>query len=111
MGKITYNRGTTYTLTHVYQINGVPGTTGTKLLFTVKQSVDNDITDSAAIIQKDITMSGSSNLITIAPGDVSDSASDGNYVYDIKIIDSVLGTVLADSGKFILDVTATNRLT
>lgn len=110
MGKITYNRGTDFNLGTVYQINGVNSTTGTTLLFTVKSVVDNDITDAAAILKKTITMSGATNTIPIARGDVPDTFSNGNYVYDIKVIDSVLGEQLLDSGKFTLTVTATNRL-
>ena len=110
MGKITYNRGTTFALGHVYQVNGVPATTGVTLLFTVKPAIDSDITDSTAILKKNITMTGSSNTITIIPSDIGDSIINGNYIYDIKIIDSVIGTQLADKGTFILSVSATNRL-
>lgn len=110
MGKITYNRGTTFNLGHQYQINGVNAMTGTTLLFTVKSATDNDITDAAAILKKTIAMTGPTNTITIAPGDIDDTHSNGNYIYDIKVIDSVIGTQLADSGTFKLSVTATNRL-
>lgn len=114
MGKITYNRGTTYTINFVYQKNGAPSSDGIELLFTVKQAVDNDSTDTAAVIKKNIPMSGSTASIPINPADVSDSFSDGNYVYDIKIVEAWGPPAViypGDSGKFILDVTATNRIT
>jgi hypothetical protein len=110
MGKITYNRGTTFNLGHVYQINGVNATTGTKLFFTVKAVIDDDITDALAVFKKNINMSGPNTTITILPSDIPDTVDNGNYVYDIKIQDSVLGIQLADSGKFKLTVTATNRI-
>lgn len=108
--KIIYNRGTTFNIGHVYQINGVNATTGTSLLFTVKPATDGDIADSAAIIKKTIAMTGASNMISITPADISSAQPEGQYVYDIKVIDSTLGTQLADKGIFILSVTATNRL-
>lgn len=111
MGKITYNRGTTANFGHIYQINGVEATTGETLLFTVKQSADDDVTDSEAVVKKNITMSGAENIITINPADVADTWDNGKYIYDIKVIDSVLGVQLLDSGQFTLTVTATNRYT
>lgn len=113
MGKITYNRGTTFNITHVYQKNGVPSSAGIVLLFTVKQATDGDITDSQALVKKNITMSGPTNEITLNPGDIADSWDDGDYVYDLKVVESwgpppVI--YLGDSGTFTLDVTATNRI-
>lgn len=114
MGAITYNRGTTYNITHIYQKNGVPSNDGIVLLFTVKSVVDDDITDAAALISKNITMSGSTNVIPLSPGDIADSFPDGDYVYDIKVVESWGPPAIiypADSGDFTLDVTATNRIT
>lgn len=111
MSKITYNRGTTYNITHVYKKNGVLSTDGARLLFTVKSVIDNDLTDAAAIILKNIVMSGATNVITLAPGDVGVTVDDGTYVYDIKVHETGGAIYLADSGRFILDVTATNRIT
>lgn len=113
MGKITYNRGTTFSITHIYQKNGVPSSAGLELLFTVKQATDADSTDATALIKKNISMSGSENVITIDPGDVDDSWSDGDYIYDLKVVESWGPPPViypADSGTFTLDVTATNRI-
>lgn len=110
MAKITYARGTDFSFTHVYQINGVNATTGQKLFFTVKPAVDDDVTDALAIVKKTITMTGASNAVAIAKADIDDTHDAGNYVYDIRVQDSVLGLILLQSGVFELAVTATNRL-
>jgi hypothetical protein len=111
IGKITSNRGTNFNLGTVYQINGVPATTGVTLLFTVKSEVDDDASDTTnVVVKKRITMSGSSNVIPLIPTDIGMTWDNGNYVYDIKVIDSVLGLQLADSGQFKLSVTATNSV-
>lgn len=112
--KITYNRGTTFNITHHYEKNGIPSSAGVTLLFTVKPEIDNDITDANAIIKKNVNMSGSTNVITINPADVADTVDDGPYIYDMKVIEAVgpPATIYpAGSGKFVLDVTATNRIT
>lgn len=111
--QITYNRGTTFNITHTYKKNGVPSTDGLTLMFTVKQQVDNDATDGDAIIEKNIAMSGAVNVITIDPADVSMSVEDGFYVFDLKVIEDTgppAVIYLAASGDFELDVTATNRI-
>jgi hypothetical protein len=110
MGKITYERGTRATWTHKYLVNGVAATTGTTLLFTVKKAAnDTDATDTTAIIKKNITMSGSTNVITILESDVAPTVAPGQYHYSIKVVDSVSGPLLADSGTFILNADTTNR--
>lgn len=111
MAKITYNRGTTFSFTNVYQINGIPATTGVKLFFTVKSADDDDPTDSAALVKKTLTMSGASTVITIQPTDIAMGEDDeaGDYIYDIKIQDSVLGLILVAADIFVLNVTPTNR--
>lgn len=111
MGKITYNRGTTFSITHIYQKNGAPSTDGQTLLFTAKtQESDSDDDDSTAFLVKSVAMSGSTNVITIEPDDILPSVSPGNYYYDIKVVEGANVVYLADSGKFILDATPTNRL-
>ena len=111
--QITYNRGTTFNITHTYKKNGEPSDDGLTLMFTVKEQVDNDADDSTAIIEKNITMDGAVNVITIDPADVPMSVEDGLYVFDLKVIESVgppAVIYLAGSGDFELDVTATNRI-
>lgn len=113
MAKISYNRGTTFTFTHVYQKGGIPSSDGIELFFTVKKSVDNDISDSAAILKKNITMTSSQTTVQINPGDVPDSASKGKYVADFKIVEAWgPPPVIYPGGSFDfeLDVTSTNRI-
>lgn len=111
MGVLTYNRGTTFTLTHIYQKNGAPSSDGSELLLTVKQpQYDTDATDSNAILKKTIPMSGPSNTIVINPADIADSVTPGQYYYDIKVKETGGAIYLADSGTFVLSATPTNRL-
>lgn len=109
---LTYYRGTEFTITHIYQVNGVDATTGEKLLFTIK-SVPNDssATDSTAIFQLDVPMSGATNVITIPASAIPDTVPPGLYYYDIKILDSVSGLILGATGNFNIVATPTNRLT
>lgn len=110
MGKITYERGTRATWTHKYLVNGVATNTGQTLLFTVKKVAnDTDTTDSTAIVKKSIAMSGSTNAITILESDIAPSVAPGTYYYSIKIVDTVSGPLLADSGTFVLGADPTNR--
>lgn len=111
MGLIVYERNTQYPITHVYQYNGNPSTTGQKLFFTVKKTqYDSDTTDSDAIVKKTLTIP--SNGITpfsVLAGDVEDTVPPGKYYYDLKVLDSVLGMIEADSGIFKLTAHPTNR--
>ena len=111
MGQITYPRGTSFNLTHIYQKNGVDSTDGAKLLFTVKQpQFDSDSSDAAAIIKKNITMSGATNVITIDPEDVADSVDPGDYNYDLKVIETGGSQYQVDTGTFTITAGPTNRL-
>lgn len=112
--KLTYNRGSTYTLTHNYT---APTYFGTKLIFTVKTvQNDTDATDltNAVMTPKVITMSGSSfpqtTTITIAPTDVAVTMLPSNsYFYSIKVIDSNGGEYVVSSGTFVLTAVPTNE--
>ncbi len=87
---------------------------GEKALFTVKTEIDNDITDTENDIMapKNIDMVDNSCVITISPGDVGMEHEKGsNYVWDVKVLDEDGNIYPAVSGKFSLDVTATNRIT
>jgi len=113
MAKITYQRNTTYTITHIYQKDGVLSSAGHLLLFTVKQSqYDADSSDTAAIVKKSITMSGPTNNIIINPGDIADSVPPGTYYFDLLVVESTGPPPViypAASGKFILTAQPTNR--
>lgn len=113
MGKITYTRGTTYSLTHTYT---APVFFGVTLLFTVKTvSNDSDVTDLSDVVMapKDITMSGSSfpqtTTFSINPTDVATTVAPATYFYSLKVIDSNGDEYVADSGTFILKAITTNR--
>lgn len=110
MGKITYTRGTTYTITHTYKKNGVDSTDGATLLFTVKpDEYDSTADDSTATLKKNVAMSGATNVFTIEPDDIDDSVEPGKYYYDMKVIETGGDIYLVDSGKFNLEATPTNR--
>lgn len=112
MAKLNYVRGTTYNMTFNYT-PPEGAANGATALFTVKTEVDDDITDTTnEIVKKNVAMTDNSCTIEIEPDDVSMShdASNG-YVWDIKVIDTDGNIYPAVSGKFGLDVTATNRIT
>jgi hypothetical protein len=113
MANLEYTRGTTYKFTFNYTPpTGAPD--GVTALFTVKTEIDNDPTDlvNDILVPKNVAMTDNSCVITIAPGDVGmDHDSSGGYVWDIKVLDDDGNIYPAVSGKFKLDVTATNRIT
>jgi hypothetical protein len=114
MGKIIYNRGTTYTLTHNYTAPQYPGVT---LIFTAKiVAFDADDNDSSNAIfePKVVAMSGSTfpqtTVLTINPGDVDLNIPPKGYFYSVKVIDSDGGEYITSSGVFVLEVTTTNQI-
>lgn len=113
MAQLEYVRGTTYKMTFNY--TPAPGDPdGATALFTVKSEIDNDITDlqNDILVPKNVTMTDNSCIIEIEPGDVGMAVDKGgNYVWDIKVLDADGNIYPAVSGKFKLDVTATNRIT
>lgn len=113
MANLEYVRGTTYIMTFNYTPpEGAPD--GETALFTVKTEIDNDLTDTEndILAPKNVPMTDNSCEITIEPGDVGMAHDPGrNYVWDIKVIDAGGNIYPAVSGKFKLDVTATNRIT
>lgn len=113
MADLSYVRGTTFSFTFNY--TPAPGEgDGETALFTVKTEIDNDITDleNDILVPKDISMTDNSCTVTIDPGDVGMAHDPArNYVWDIKVLDANGKIFPAVSGKFKLDVTATNRIT
>src|SRR6185295_16993052 len=113
MADLAYVRGTTFKMTFNYTPpEGAPD--GATALFTVKTEIDNDITDltNDILTPKNVAMTDNSCTITIEPGDVGMAHDPArNYVWDIKVLDAGGNIYPAVSGKFKLDVTATNRIT
>ena len=115
MGKISFDRGTTYSITFNYLRNGVATTlVGAKVRFTIKSTqYDADTADSTAIVTKNITngSSGGVATITINPSDTA-TVTPGKYYYDIKVDVTNDGTTVyeCDSGTVILGGSPTNRL-
>jgi len=113
MANLEYVRGTTYSMTFNYTpAEGAPN--GATALFTVKTEIDNDITDlqNDILVPKNVAMTDNSCVIEIEPDDVGMEHEKGrNYVWDIKVLDAEGNIYPAVSGKFKLDVTATNRIT
>lgn len=113
MATLEYTRGTSYDMTLNYT-PPVGAANGATALFTVKTEIDDDPTDTTndILAPKNIAMTNNSCVITLAPGDVGMAHDKGsNYVWDIKVIDTAGKIYPAVSGKFKLDVTATNRIT
>lgn len=106
--KITYNRGTTHTIGVNY--NNTNGVNGATVLFTVKSLPDTSTDDSTALVKKTVAMTANACTIEIAPADIADTFESGNYIYDLKVIDANSKIYLAQSGTFVLNTTATNRV-
>ena len=87
MAQLKINRGTTYTIGIVYKRNGVAETlVGATVRFTVKTAEwDTNMTDTSAVIQKNITTGDALGeaTITIDPADTASLTPD-KYYYDIK---------------------------
>lgn len=113
MVNLEYNRGTSFRFTFNYMPpEGAPA--GETALFTVKTELDNDSTDlvNDILVPKNVAMSNNSCVIELEPDDVGmEHEKGGNYVWDIKVLDADGNIYLAVSGKFKLNVTATNRIT
>lgn len=115
MANLTITRGTTYSRTVNYSVNGVPTSLiGSTVRFTIKTTeFDEDDTDSAAVLIKNVTNGtiGGVAVITINPLDTQNIVP-GNYFYDIKVDTLSTGATiyLMDSGKIKLVGTPTNRL-
>ena len=115
MAKLTINRGTTYTITFTYKVNGVATSlVGSTVRFTMKTSeYSSSTTDADASVLKNVTSGDSSGVatITINPSDTA-TLTPGKYYYDIKVdVDSDGVTVYkCDEGTITLDGSPTNRL-
>jgi len=113
MARLRINRGTTYTRTLNYSVNGVATSlVGATVRFTAKSTeYDADADDSAASISKDVT-SGDANgvaQIVLAPADTA-TLEPGKYFYDIKVQDADGNIYKVDEGTIDLDGSPTNRL-
>ncbi len=115
MAKLKINRGTTYSRTVNYKVNGVPTTlVGATVRFTMKTAeYDSSTDDSTSVVKKNVTdgTAGGVATITINPTDTN-TLTPGKYYYDIKVdVNSNGATVYKiDEGTIELDASPTNRL-
>lgn len=115
MAKLNINRGTTYSRTVNYSVNGVATTlVGATVRFTMKSSeYDADAADTTADVTKNVT-DGTADGVAIITLDPSDTATltPGKYFYDIKVDVNSDGTTVykLDEGTIKLDGSPTNRL-
>jgi hypothetical protein len=115
MAKLKVNRGTTYSRTVNYSVNGVATSlVGATVRFTMKTTeYDSDTADSTALVTKNITngTSGGVATVTLNPSDTA-TIEPGTYYYDIKVDVNSNGAVIykLDEGTIILDGSPTNRL-
>jgi hypothetical protein len=115
MGKLTVDRGTTFTIDIVYKKNGIAATlVGATIRFTVKTTeYDATVNDSTALITKNVTSHTDApnglSLITINPVDTA-TLIPGKYKYDIKVAESGGAVYKIDEGTLKLDGSPTNRL-
>lgn len=113
MARLKINRGTTYTIGIIYYRGGVATSlVGGTVRFTAKTAEsDEDATDSAAAISKDVTDGNASGeaTITINPADTA-TLTAGKYYYDIKVEEASGDIFKVDEGTIQLDASPTNRL-
>lgn len=115
MAKLKINRGTTYSRTVNYSVDGVPTSlVGSTIRFTIKSNeFDSDTTDSDALVTKNVTNGTAEGVavITLDPTDTATIEPD-TYFYDIKVdVNSDGATVYKlDEGTILLDGSPTNRL-
>ena len=113
MARLKINRGTTYTRTLNYKVDGVATTlVGATVRFTMKSSeYDSDATDTTAAIKKNVTSGDANGVanIVLAPADTA-TLEPGTYYYDIKVEDAGLNVYKVDEGTITLDGSPTNRL-
>ena len=87
--------------------------TGWTVYFTVKEAYDNDPTDSAALITKDVTShtAPTSGQTAIALTDTNTNISPGSYFYDIQAKDASGNIMTVVSGIFEVLADVTRRTT
>lgn len=114
MGKLTMDRGTTFTIGLLYKRNGVvESLVGATVRFTVKSvEYDTSVTDATATISKNVT-DGDVNgqaTITLEPADTA-TVTPGKYFYDIKVEQADGEIYKVDEGTLKIDGSPTNRIT
>jgi hypothetical protein len=115
MARLNINRGTTYSITFNYLVNGVATTlVGSTVRFTMKTAeYSTSTTDADASVLKNVTSgtSGGVATITLNPSDTA-TLSPGKYYYDIKVDVASDGVTVykCDEGTITLDASPTNRL-
>ena len=105
---ITYYRSTSFS----FEVAVTPpdGLTATNAYFTVKtDKFSSDVSDTDAILKKDLALSSNAGTITIAPNDIADSVEPATMFYSIHIKLSDGSIYPFASGKFKLVATTTNR--
>lgn len=114
MATIKINRGTTFTIGVLYKRNGVvTSLVGATVRFTMKtREFDDNVTDSDAILKKNITDGTAEGTATIEiePDDTAE-IEPRTYYYDIKVEQADGKIYKIDEGKIKLDGSPTNRLT
>lgn len=113
MGKLTIDRGTTFTIGVLYKRNGVAESlVGATVRFTVKSAeFDTSTNDSTAIITKNVTDGNAQGeaTITIDPADTA-TLVPNKYYYDIKVEQADGQIYKIDEGTIKIDGSPTNRL-
>ena len=111
--KLTINRGTTYSITFNYQVDGVATSlVGSTVFFTVKSvAYDTDATDSSAVISKTITDGTSGGVATITLTATDTYLTPGTYFYDISVKDGSGNIYKMVEGRIIIDGSPRNRTT
>lgn len=115
MAKLIINRGTTYSISYTYLVDGVATSlVGATVRFTIKENeYDDDYTDVSALVVRDVT-SGDANgnaTITLLPVDTAQVLPSKKYFWDIKVEFDSSTIYKTAEGTLVLDGSPTNRYT
>ena len=116
MANINYNRGTSFSMAYNHFRNGEVHTlVGATIFFTVKENeFDDSADDSTALIKKDITSHDDAangvSSIELLPADIGVAIEPGKYHYDVRVKEADGKIYKMLEGRFILDGSATNRI-
>lgn len=115
--KITIVRGddVSFTTTFTDADGSAIDITGYTVFFTVKEAkrvVDDDTSDSAAIITKDVTSHSdpTAGVTIISLTDTQTNVTPGEYVYDLQLNDGSDGISSTESGIFEVLADVTRRI-
>ena len=112
---LTVVRGTNFEIPLAFQTpeGGPLSLVGCVVYITAKAKTDDDVTDSAAVFKKDVSVhtnaAGGLTSVLAEPAD-TDASRPGDYFYDIEVKDGAGRVTSFGTGKFTLKGEMTRRV-